>query len=208
VFTHASWAAERAVSYERLEFLGDSVLELAVAHELYTRYPSFTEGRLAKIRSHVVSRASCAVVARQLDLGKQLLERGADTPADELERLSKNRNVLAALLEAALAALFLEHGFGAIEQPIVSAFEPRIEYALTTHVDYKTELQETVARRGQSVSYSVLDVEGPPHDRRFTCAVAIDGEQLGVGNGASKKAAEQEAAKQAIGALGVGEHAA
>jgi ribonuclease-3 len=90
----------------------------------------------------------------------------------------------------------------------VSAFEPRIEYALTTHVDYKTELQETIARRGQSVSYSVLEVEGPPHDRRFTCAVAIDGEQLGTGNGASKKAAEQEAAKQALRELGISEDAA
>jgi ribonuclease-3 len=184
------------------------VLELAVAHALYERYPTYTEGRLAKIRSHVVSRASCALVARQLDLGQQLLARGADIPADELERLAKNRNVLAALLEAALAALFLEHGFEPIEQPIVAAFEPRIEYALTSHVDYKTELQETVARRGQSVSYSVLEVEGPPHDRRFTCAVSVDGDQLGVGAGASKKSAEQEAAKQALGALGIAEDVA
>ena len=98
--------------------------------------------------------------------------------------------------------MFLEHGFGPIEQPIVAAFEPRIEYALTSHVDYKTELQETVARRGQAVSYSVLEVEGPPHDRRFTCAAVIDGDQLGVGSGRSKKAAEQEAAKQALEALG------
>jgi ribonuclease-3 len=208
VYTHASWASERAVSYERLEFLGDSVLELAVAHALYERYPTYTEGRLAKIRSHVVSRASCAVVARQLDLGQELRERGTEIPPDELERLAKNRNVLAALLEAALAALFLEHGFGPIEQPIVAAFDPRIEYALTSHVDYKTELQEAVARRGQSVSYSVLEVEGPPHDRRFTCAVAVDGDQLGVGAGASKKSAEQEAAKQALGALGVEDDAA
>jgi ribonuclease III len=208
VYTHASWASDRAASYERLEFLGDSVLELAIARALYDRYPAFSEGRLAKIRSHVVSRASCAVVARQLDLGKQLLERGADTPADELERLAKNRNVLAALLEAALAALFLEHGFQEVEQPIVAAFEPRIEYALTTHVDYKTELQEGVARRGRSVSYSVLEVEGPPHDRRFTCAAVVDGEQLGVGSGASKKAAEQEAAKQALAALGIEESVA
>src|SRR6185437_7153360 len=104
VFTHSSWAPDRASSYERLEFLGDSVLELAMARALYERYPDFTEGRLAKIRSHVVSRASCAVVARQLDLGHRLLERGAEIPADELDRLSRNRNVLAALLEAALAA--------------------------------------------------------------------------------------------------------
>jgi ribonuclease-3 len=208
VYTHASWASERALSYERLEFLGDSVLELAIARALYERYPDFTEGKLAKVRSHVVSRQSCAVVARQLELGKRLLERGADIPADELERLSKNRNVLAALLEAALAALFLEHGFEPIEQPIVSAFEPRIEYALTSHVDYKTELQEALARRGQSVSYSVLEVEGPPHDRRFKCAAAIDGDTVGVGTGASKKAAEQEAAKQALASLGIEESAA
>ena len=205
VYTHASWATDRASSYERLEFLGDSVLELAVARALYDRYPEFTEGRLAKVRSHVVSRQSCAVVARQLDLGQQLLERGADIPPDELDRLSKNRNVLAALLEAALAALFLEHGFEQIEQPIVTAFGPRIEYALTTHVDYKTELQEALARRGQAVSYTVLDVEGPPHDRRFTCSAVIDGDQVGVGSGESKKAAEQEAAKQALVSLGIEE---
>jgi ribonuclease III len=204
VYTHASWAAERAASYERLEFLGDSVLELAIARELYESYPDFSEGRLAKVRSHVVSRASCAVVARQLKLGDRLSERAVDIPGDELHRLAHNRNVLAALLEAALAALFLEHGFQRVEQPIVRAFSGRIEYALNSHVDYKTELQEALARRGQSVNYAVLDVEGPPHDRRFRCAAVIDGEQLGVGSGESKKAAEQEAAKEALAKLGVG----
>jgi ribonuclease-3 len=203
VYTHASWAAERSASYERLEFLGDSVLELAIARELYERYPEFSEGRLAKVRSHVVSRASCAVVARQLNLGDRLSERAADIPGDELHRLAHNRNVLAALLEAALAAIFLEHGFEPVEQPIVRAFAGRIEYALNTHVDYKTELQEALARRGLSVNYAVLDVEGPPHDRRFRCAAVIDGEQLGVGSGESKKAAEQEAAKEALAGLGV-----
>ena len=172
-----------------------------MARELYERYPDFSEGRLAKIRSHVVSRASCAVVSRQLELGKELAERGVDIPADELGRLSRNRNVLAALLEAALAALFLEHGFEKIEQPIVQAFSSRIDYALNSHVDYKTELQEALARRGQSVNYSVLEVEGPPHDRRFTSAAVIEGEQFGVGNGESKKAAEQEAAKKALAKL-------
>ena len=209
VYTHASWAPDRALSYERLEFLGDSVLELAVARALFDRYPEYTEGRLAKIRSHVVSRQSCAVVARELGLGARMLERGSgELPEEELTRLSRNRNVLAALLEAALGALFLVHGFERIERAIVAAFEPRIEYALTTHVDYKTELQEVLARRGQSVSYSVLEVEGPPHDRRFTCAASVDGEQVGVGAGASKKTAEQEAAKQALAALGVEEPAA
>jgi ribonuclease-3 len=164
---------------------------------------------MAKIRSHVVSRASCAVVAQELGLGERLAQRGERlAPPEELERLARNRNVLAALLEAALAALFLQHGFEPIEQPVVAAFDDRIEYALTHHVDYKTELQEALARRGQSVSYSVLDVEGPPHDRRFTCAATIDGEQLGTGHGASKKSAEQEAAKQALEALGIEEETA
>jgi ribonuclease-3 len=179
------------------------VLELAIARELYERYPDFSEGRLAKIRSHVVSRASCAVVARQLELGQRLAERGAEISADELQRLSRNRNVLAALLEAALAALFLEHGFEKIEQPIVQAFSARIDYALTSHVDYKTELQEALARRGQAVTYTVLEVEGPPHDRRFTCAAVLEEEQLGMGVGESKKAAEQEAAREALVTLGV-----
>ena len=175
------------------------MLELAVARALYERYPELPEGRLAKIRSHVVSRASCAVVARDLDLGERLIEKGRGiVPADELERLSRNRNVLAALLEAALAALFLEHGFQPIEDAIVEAFSGRIDYAATTHVDYKTELQEQLAALGRQVSYAVLDVEGPPHDRKFTSAAVIDGDQAGVGVGSSKKAAEQEAAKQAL----------
>jgi ribonuclease-3 len=179
------------------------VLELAVARELYERYPDFTEGRLAKIRSHVVSRASCAVVARELDLGAKLGERAHGLPPDELDRLVRNRNVLAALLEAALAALFLQHGFEPIEQAIVGAFADRIDYALTSHVDHKTELQEALARAGRSVAYAVLEVDGPPHERTFTCAANIDGQELGIGRGPSKKAAEQEAARQALARLGV-----
>ncbi len=174
------------------------MLELAIAHALFERHPDFPEGRLAKVRSHVVSRASCAVVARELDLGERLGDRAVDLPDDEVARLVRNRNVLAALLEAALAALFLQHGFAAIESAIVQAFDDRIHYALTSHVDHKTELQEAVARQGRQVSYVVLEVDGPPHDRSFTCAAVVDGAQLGVGQGRSKKAAEQEAAKEAL----------
>ncbi len=204
-FTHSSWAVDRTESYERLEFLGDSVLELAIAHELYARYPDFSEGRLAKIRSHVVSRASCAVVARELGLGAKLSAQSGDLQADETDRLAKNRNVLAALLEAVLGALFLEHGFPAVEDAVVNAFVGRIEYALTTHVDHKTELQESLARSGKQVSYVVLTAEGPPHERHFTCAAVVGGEQLGVGEGNSKKAAEQEAAREALERLAAGE---
>jgi ribonuclease-3 len=204
VFTHSSWAPDRASSYERLEFLGDSVLELAIARALYDRYPDFSEGRMAKIRSHVVSRASCAVVARELELGVRLGERGLKlAPAEELDRLSRNRNVLAALLEASLAALYLQHGFEPIREAVVGAFEGRIGYALTSHVDFKTELQEELARQGRQVTYNVLDVQGPPHDRIFTCAAVIDGQEVGVGRGRSKKAAEQDAAREALDRLGV-----
>jgi ribonuclease-3 len=174
------------------------VLELAIARALYDRFPDFTEGRMAKVRSHVVSRASCAVVARELDLGSRLNGDSADA-----ERLATNRNVLAALLEAALAALYLEHGFEAVEPAVVEAFEPRIEYALSGFVDHKTELQEQLARSSRSVAYTTLKVEGPPHDRSFTAAAVVDGEVLGTGTGRSKKDAEQQAAKEALLALGV-----
>ena len=202
-FTHASWAASRAESYERLEFLGDSVLGLAIAQELYERFPDYAEGRLAKIRAHVVSRQSCAVVGRRLGLGEVFAEHAGDVDADELTRLAGNRNVLSALVEACLGALYLEHGFETIREPIVAAFRERIDYALEGHVDFKTELQEELARRGLSVVYSVLEVEGPPHDRLFTCAATIDGEVKGRGHGASKKAAEQAAAREALEELGV-----
>lgn len=201
-FTHASWAASRAESYERLEFLGDSVLGLAIAEELYERFPDYAEGRLAKIRAHVVSRQSCAVVGRRLGLGEVFAEHSGEVDPDELTRLAANRNVLAALVEACLGALYLEHGFEAIREPIVTAFRERIDYALEGHVDFKTELQEELARRGLSVVYSVVEIEGPPHDRRFTCAATVDGDVEGTGHGESKKAAEQSAAREALEKLG------
>jgi ribonuclease-3 len=145
-----------------------------------------------------VSRESCAAVAAELGLDRLLIERGAGTPTEELERLAKNKNVKAALLEAVLAALFLEHGFEPIEEPIVAAFRGRIEYALTTYVDYKTDLQELLARDGRQVSYTVVETEGPPHERIFTAAAMIDGDRAGLGRGRSKKEAEQAAAKAAL----------
>jgi ribonuclease-3 len=177
------------------------VLELAVAHALYERHPDFAEGRLAKVRSHVVSRASCAEVARELGLGTRLVEQAPGLAADELERLAENRNVLAAVLEAALGALFLEHGFVAIEDAVVDAFSDRIDEALTTRVDHKTELQEVLARSGRHVTYVEISAEGPPHDRHFTCAALIDGEELGRGEGRTKKAAEQRAAGETLAKL-------
>jgi ribonuclease-3 len=105
------------------------------------------------------------------------------------------------LLEAALASVYLEHGFERVEPAIVEAFASRIEYALTHRVDHKTELQEELARRGSSVSYVLLDSAGPPHQRTFTAAALVDGVQAGVGRGSSKKSAEQEAAQEALAGL-------
>ena len=153
------------------------------------------------MRSHVVSRTSCAEIARGLDLGSRLHETAEGLSREEVERLSDNRNVLAALLEAALAALYLEHGFEPIASAIVEAFEPQIEFALSGHVDNKTELQEQLARVGRSVTYETLNIEGPPHERTFTAAAVVDGEVAGVGTGRSKKDAEQGAAQQALAAL-------
>ena len=202
MFTHTSWVEDRSDSYERLEFLGDSVLGLAIAEELYDRFPDEAEGRLDKIRAHVVSRHSCAIVGKRLGLGELFAGNAGPVDADELVRLAANRNVLAALVEACLGALYIEHGFEPIRGPIVDAFQERIDYALEGHVDYKTELQEELARRGLSVTYSVVTVEGPPHDRSFTCAATIEGEVVGTGQGASKKAAEQIAAREALEKLG------
>jgi len=197
-FTHPSFVEDRSRSYERLEFLGDSVLDLAVAQELYERFPEFSEGRLTKAWAYVVSRTSCADVGRLLDLGERLSE-GAGAPASsELARLARNRNVLAALVEAVLGALYLEHGFEPIRGAIIRAFADRLEYAVTSHVDFKTELQEELARSGRTVAYEVLETAGPPHERSFTCAALIDGKRVGIGTGASKKAAEQAAARQAL----------
>ena len=161
------------------------MLELAIAHTLYDRFPDFEEGQMAKLRSQVVSRASCAVIAAELGLG-DAAARAATRARRATSRRgsSRNRNVLAALLEAALAAIYLEHGFEAVAgADRRTPSTPRIEYALTHKVDHKTELQEELARRGRSVSYALLDSEGPAHERTFTAAALIDGVQAGVGRG-------------------------
>jgi ribonuclease-3 len=154
------------------------------------------------VRSHVVSRATCAEVASRLGLGRRLVEHAASTQTEEeVERLSRNRNVLAAVIEAALGAIFLQHGFAAVENAVVDAFADQIEQALTSRVDHKTDLQELLARTSRQVVYTEISVEGPPHERRFTCAALIDGEELGRGEGQTKKAAEQEAAREALAKL-------
>ena len=174
------------------------MLGFIVARALYERFPQYTEGELSKIRAHVVSRRSCAVVARDLGLRGRLEERGQI--GDDLRR---SANVLAALMEAALAALYMEYGIDEIAEPVMEAFAGRVEQALTMPVDHKTSLQEELAKSARRVEYHTITTEGPPHERRFTCAAIVDGDEAGRGTGSTKKAAEQEAAKIALARLGL-----
>lgn len=199
VFTHSSLVVERSRSYERLEFLGDSVLSLCVTTELYRRYPGYAEGHLARLRAYIVSRATCAKVAARLDLGTMLRElagRGHDD--GEIAALMVNQNVLADLTEALIGALYVTFGFEAVRPAVVAAFNEHIEFAQSSYVDHKTELQESLAKSGKAVAYRVVGVTGPPHDRKFEIEAAVDGEVVGHGAGRSKKRAEQEAAEEAL----------
>jgi ribonuclease-3 len=200
VFTHTSWTDQRGESYERLEFLGDGVLGLAVAEELLRRYPTDDEGRLAKLRAHVVSRRSCAVVARVLDLGARLERRRAELGA-ERAGLETNRNVLAEVCEAAIGGVFVANGYDATAKAVIEALDERITYAAEAFVDHKTELQELLARQGSTVSYALVEATGPAHRRHFTTTAVVDGVVLGTGRGSSKKTAEQSAAREALSRL-------
>jgi ribonuclease III len=201
-FTHASWADDRVRSYERLEFLGDGVLGLAIADHLFHRFPDRPEGELARIRAHVVSGESCAAVARELGLEGDLREAAkAGGAGDEVQALATSDAVMAALVEGAIGAAFLRHGFPPVAEAVVEAFAGRVEFALEEHVDYKTVLQEELARRGASVTYALIETAGPPHQRRFTSSAEVGGRTLGHGSGPSKKASEQAAAREALANL-------
>jgi len=202
-FTHTSWVQRREDSYERLEFLGDGVLGLVIAHHLYARFPTSSEGELAKVRAHVVSRASCAAVAADVGLDADVRARGQElgAAAVEIDALSRSPGVLAAIVEAVVGAGYLELGLEAVSAPTVGAFSSRIAYALAEHVDHKTVLQEELARRGASVTYAVADVSGPPHQRWFTSLALVEGHELGRGSARSKKGSEQLAAREALGQL-------
>ena len=199
VFTHTSWAPERVDSYERLEFLGDSVLSLCITTELYRRFPAFAEGHLARLRAYIVSRATCARVAADLGLGKMLRQHaGPASEAGDVAQLETNQNVLADLTEALIGAVYVTFGYEAVRPAVIGAFETHIRYAEESYIDHKTELQEHLARGGQAVDYKVLGYSGPPHSREFEIEARVDGEALGHGFGTSKKRAEQEAAAEAL----------
>jgi ribonuclease-3 len=199
VFTHASWTARRADSYSRLAFLGDSVLGLAITAHLYPRLEAerYGAGRLTKIRAQAVSGRSCRVVAERLEIPERLAALAPDaSPANEA--LGRTERVLASIIEAVIGACYLEHGYDITAAAVVDAFGPEIERALDVPEDYKSALQERLARRGATVSYAVREENGPPHERTFEVAALINGEELGRGSGRSKKDAEQAAASAAL----------
>ena len=199
--THSSWAETRTQSYERLEFLGDSVLGLAIAATLWQRFPDSEEGDLARIKAFVVSRTSCAQVAERLGVRELMLERA---PASEQKRKEavSNQTILGNVLEALIGAVFLTYGFEQARIAVVDAFESQIGYAHTAHVDHKTALQELLAPRARQLVYRLVEETGPPHARVFTSEVYVDGVVRGRGTGTTIKMSEQAAAGEALASLG------
>lgn len=203
VFTHASWTARRAESYERLAFLGDSVLSLAVTTHLFPRLEAdrFGAGRLTKIRAQAVSGRSCRAVAERLGVPERLLASAPDSAAAAAINLVGTERVLASVIEAVIGACYLSFGYERTAEAVVDAFQPEIEEALDNPVDHKSTLQERLARRGELVDYVVDAEHGPPHERIFDVVACVGGEEVGRGSGRSKKHAEQEAARAALETL-------
>lgn len=192
--THRSVHAKGVrTDYERLEFLGDAVLDLAVAHLLLDTYPDVREGELSKMRAALVNTASLADIAREIDLGPcirlsrgELASGGADRPS-----------ILADVLEAVFGAIYRESGYDEARRCIASLFNDKI--ANVTPTDPKTELQEALHARGQEAPiYQLECVDGPEHAPTFVSVVMINGQPHGKGCGPTKKASQQAAAAEAL----------
>jgi ribonuclease III len=202
--THSSWTERRLDSFERLAFLGDSVLALAVAGSVFESFADKAAGGLTKIHNQAVSGVSCAEVGTQLGVPEMLR---ANEPEDAVapipaETLLEGGRPLPEATEALIGACYLAFGFERTAAAVAEAFEPRIELASETRIDFKSALQELLARRGARVTYEVVAATGPPHRRTFEVVAIVDSEQVGTGKGRSKKAAEQVAAKEALAHLG------
>jgi ribonuclease III len=198
--THSSWAEHRSDSYGRLAFLGDSVLGLAIAEELYSRFPRDDIGRLTKVHGQAVSGRACAEIAETLGIPEMLAETAPETTESgiDVSSLRRSERAMASVVEALIAACYFHHGYEKTAPAIVAAFDEEIELATETLLDYKSALQEQLARSGSTVSYVVTNEDGPPHDRRFEVDATVGDEVLGSGSGRSKKAAEQAAANEAL----------
>lgn len=204
--THASWVEHRAESWGRLAFLGDSVLGLAVATELYARFARSDIGRLTKVHGQTVSGRACVEVAKRLDLFELLSEaapkdREEGIPVTDLQR---SERAMASVTEAVIGACYLEYGWEVTAEATVEAFASQIELATETMLDFKSALQERLARDGSRVTYAVVTEEGPPHERRFEVEARANGAVIGTGSGRTKKEAEQSAAEEALEQLNGG----
>jgi ribonuclease-3 len=180
---------------ERLEFLGDAVLQLVVTDFLYGSYPNLAEGQMAKVRASVVSRPTLAEVARVIDLGTFI----ELAPAEDRTGGRGKDSILADALEAVLGAVYLDSSLDDVRKVILGLWADKVaERAMKPGVkDYKTRLQEQLARDGRRPTYEVQGT-GPDHDRQFSSVVFVEGEKLGSGEGRSKKEAEQASAKEAL----------
>lgn len=190
-FTHTSYTNENPddTNYERLEFLGDAVLELIISDYLY-KERQLEEGKMTKIRSSYVCEAACATYARDLNFDEEI-RLGSGEPAP-------NDTILADVFEAFIGALYLDKGFEYTKEIILNIIIKYINDKVEFLQDYKSKLQELVQTVKQSVIYEIIDEQGPAHDKTFTCQVKVDDIIMGEGVGHSKKQAEQEAAKEAL----------
>lgn len=201
--THPSYTNENPHvkdSNQRLEFLGDAVLGVAVSHHLFQEFPDWPEGELTKLRAAVVCEPTLAKRARALNLGNMLrLGKG------ELNTGGRERDsILADAFEALVGALYLDAGLQEASNFVLRELAPEIHVARAGRhrLDYKTRLQEHLQRNSPEYpTYKLLEEEGPDHQKRFLVAVVHRGEILGRGWGRSKKEAEQEAAREALGAV-------
>lgn len=198
-FSHSSWVPSRSEAYGRLAFLGDSVLGLAVASELYGRLPLADIGELTKVHNQAVSGRACADVARE----EGMVERLRDSAPEDghgvpVETLVSSERTLASVCEAVIGACYLAFGFERTAAAVIASFDGQIEYARRERLDFKSELQERLARDGSTVSYVVTGESGPAHRRRFEVRATVAGEEIGAGSGRSKKEAEQAAAERAL----------
>ena len=194
--THASVAPNRQSSNERLEFLGDAVLGMVVCEHLFNAYPEYLEGELTKIKSAVVSRRTCAEIARAIGLPEMLfLGKGMGN------RTHLPSSVSAAVFEALIGALFLDGGLEVTRNFIVRHCLPHIESSVTSEHqnNHKSQLQQHAQKvLGATPAYEVLDEKGPDHSKCFEIAVCINGRRFPSAWGRSKKEAEQKAALRAL----------
>ena len=202
-FTHSSYVNEhRKKPYEdneRLEFLGDAVLELTVSHYLFKKYPLMSEGDLTKLRAAVVCEPSLVTFANELNFGKYvLLGKGEEMTGGRMRPA-----LLADVFEAFMGALFLDQGMDAVLLFLEKMIFPRIDSGAFSHMmDYKSQLQELVQRETKGlIEYKILQEKGPAHSKELVSQVSLNGEVLGSGQGKSKKEAEQLAAQMALTAL-------